>query len=66
MADKLDFNEAVLINQIKTAEDVIKQSQEQVAKAQSQIQQQLGVLALAKHLLQNYKFSGVVSESKES
>lgn len=49
------FDKVVLLNQVKTAEDIIKQSQEQITKLTVQIQQQLGVAAFAKHLLEHYE-----------
>jgi len=58
------FDKAVLVKQVKTAEDIIKQAQEQVVKLQAQIQQQLGVLALSKHLLSNYELPETQDASK--
>lgn len=50
---KLD--KRILFKQIGTADDIIKQSQQQILKLQAQIQQQLGLVAFAKHLLDQYE-----------
>lgn len=60
MADKPEkilktFDKGILIKQVSTVEDIIKQYQQQILKLQAQIQQQLGVAAFAKHLLEQYE-----------
>lgn len=60
MADKPEkilktFDKGILIKQVSTIEDIIKQYQQQILKLQAQIQQQLGVAAFAKYLLEQYE-----------
>ena len=55
MSELKPFSKLVVLNQLKTAEEIIKQSQQEIVKLQTQVQQQLGVAAFAKHLLEQFE-----------
>jgi hypothetical protein len=44
----------LLSRQIKAAEDSVKQAQDQIAYLQNQIQQNIGIIGLSKHLLTGF------------
>jgi hypothetical protein len=65
--DKKTLSKELLQNQIKNAESFIEQAQKQISNLQNQVQQQLGVAGLAKHLLETFTLpeKEVVEEKKE-
>jgi hypothetical protein len=65
--DKKTLSKELLQNQIKNAESFIEQAQKQISNLQNQVQQQLGIAGLAKHLLETFTLpeKEVVEEKKE-
>ena len=58
------LSKELLSNQIKMAEEFIEQAQKQILNLQNQMQQQLGVSGLAKHLLSTFHFPETIEEKK--
>lgn len=69
MSDKIEeakkiLSKELLTNQIKMAEEFIDQAQKQIVNLQNQIQQQLGIAGLAKHLLSTFELPEKAEEKK--
>jgi hypothetical protein len=60
MSDKIEeakkiLSKELLNNQIKMAEEFIENAQKQIVSLQNQVQQQLGIAGLARHLLSTFE-----------
>lgn len=58
------LSKELLKKQIQGAEDFIQEAQQHILRLQSQIQQNLGVAGLAKHLLETFELPDKVEEPK--